>query len=332
MSLIPFAYSRTLKKLVDATEVPRGLACCCICPSCSMRLQARQGEVNEHHFSHYDKAQSKCEYSYWVSIRDMAKQILKEVKYIKIRQYDSSNLQFIPYKLGSFLIKIFHTSKNNNFDLVLHTSIGELNLSFLTPEINRLNNEYPKKDVFSKLILEINLSGMTMGSTFSKKEQLKELLVRDLKSKKLLSSSFEFFNYEEDESLEEADEKKNDYPVYRNMQGATTVEEIAKCLYLDSRSLTYRQRDAIKRMETFYTVCSKKHFEVLFSQEYTICHKEHGFEYISYENEFYALADVDGIYVVYRFDNFFVKILSTRDYKNVYHLLKKEHSDASNAF
>lgn len=99
MSLIPFAYSKALKRLVDVAEVPRGLACCCICPSCGMRLQARQGEVNEHHFSHYDKAQSKCEYSYWVSIRDMAKQILKEVKYIKIRQYDSANLQFIPYKL-----------------------------------------------------------------------------------------------------------------------------------------------------------------------------------------------------------------------------------------
>lgn len=332
MSLIPFAYSRTLKRLVDVTEVPRGLACCCICPSCSMRLQARQGEVYEHHFSHYDKAHSKCEYSYWVSIRDMAKQILKEVKYIKIRQYDSSNLQFIPYKLGSSLIKIFHTSKNNNFDLVLHTSIGELNLYFLTPEINRLNNEYPKKDAFNKLVLGINLSGMIIGSTFSKKEQLKELLVKDLKSKRLMCSSFEFFNYKKDKAFEETDKKKINYPVHRNKQGAITVEEIAKCLNLDSRSLTYRQRDVIKRMEAFYNVCSKKHFEVLFSQEYTVCYKEHEFEYISYENEFYALANVDGIYVVYRFDNFFVKILSTRDYKNVYYLLKKEHNDACNAF
>ncbi len=332
VSLIPFAYSNASKKLVDVNEVPRGLACDCKCPSCNMRLQARQGEVNEHHFSHYDKAESECMYSYWVSVRDMTKQILREVKYLKIKQHNTSNLQSIPYRLASLVVEIFHTSKkNNNFDLVLQTSIGELNISLLTPEISRLDYVHPKEGFFDKLVLQINLEGMITGSALSKKEQLRKLIIEDLKSKRFLCSFFEFFE-EDEEEIEETIETRSSYSTMKNKPGPTTTEEIARCLYLDARSLNYRQIDAIGRMEEFFTTCTKKHFEALFPQEYTVCYTELGFEYISYENEFYALANIDGIYVMYRFENFFEKVFSTRDYKNVYQLLKRVHSDAENAF
>ena len=58
MSLIPFAYSIPFKKLVDVSDVSNGLSCMCLCPSCNMKLLARKGEINEHHFSHFDNGMS----------------------------------------------------------------------------------------------------------------------------------------------------------------------------------------------------------------------------------------------------------------------------------
>lgn len=63
-SNIPYAFSQSLNRLVGVDEVERGLDCNCICPSCGMRLEARQGEINIHHFSHHDKAEVDCQYSF----------------------------------------------------------------------------------------------------------------------------------------------------------------------------------------------------------------------------------------------------------------------------
>ena len=43
-------------KLLHISEVPRGLACGCVCPACGDRLVARQGPLREHHFC----LQSRC--------------------------------------------------------------------------------------------------------------------------------------------------------------------------------------------------------------------------------------------------------------------------------
>lgn len=330
MSLIPFAYSKIHKKLVDVSEVPRGLSCNCICPSCGMRLQARQGEINEHHFSHYDKAEIACLYSYWVSIKDMAKQILGEIKHIKIQQRTSSNLQCIPYKIGSHLIEMFPSKKNKHhgFDLVLQTSIGQLNIYFLTPEENRHSQQYNGKYFAKRLLLEINLSNIPRESYISKKKQLEKFIVEDLKSKQLVYPSFSFFSNTLDND-DENEKIKNDMNT-QDRRNSSTTEEIVKHLLLDIRSLTYRQKNTINKMKDFYTSCSQKHIEALFPFEYTICYEKDEFQYISYENQFYALADVDGLYVVYQFNkNFFVKLFSTRNHSMVCELLKKEHNEAS---
>ena len=39
-------------ELLHISEVPRGLACGCVCPACGDRLVARQGPIREHHFAH----------------------------------------------------------------------------------------------------------------------------------------------------------------------------------------------------------------------------------------------------------------------------------------
>lgn len=70
--LIPFAKDIKTKQYVGIDEVPNGLACNCVCISCGMRLEARQGDEREHHFKHKNKAKKECKISYWVSIRSIA--------------------------------------------------------------------------------------------------------------------------------------------------------------------------------------------------------------------------------------------------------------------
>ena len=56
------------EELRHVDKVERGLACNCFCPDCECngRLEARQGDVNEHHFAHHKL--DECEYGYRIGI------------------------------------------------------------------------------------------------------------------------------------------------------------------------------------------------------------------------------------------------------------------------
>jgi hypothetical protein len=89
LSLIPFGLRLPDKQFVDVSEVKRGRRCDCICPSCKTPLIARQGEINEWHFAHVSKGVSKeteneCEYSFWVSVILMAKQVIQTAESINL--------------------------------------------------------------------------------------------------------------------------------------------------------------------------------------------------------------------------------------------------------
>lgn len=83
--LIPFGLKGD--RLVDVSEVERGRACNCICPSCKQRLRANKGDPLKkiHHFSHDKTPQQKqnnkkeCEYSFFVAARLLIKQRLVEI-------------------------------------------------------------------------------------------------------------------------------------------------------------------------------------------------------------------------------------------------------------
>jgi hypothetical protein len=65
--------------LVAVSEVPRGLACGCVCPACKRRLQANKGDVVAHYFSHDPSGQTTpCESAFETAIHLMAKQLLSE--------------------------------------------------------------------------------------------------------------------------------------------------------------------------------------------------------------------------------------------------------------
>lgn len=76
--LIPFAKRRSDGTFVGPEEVPRGLACNCVCPACEHPVQAHQGTEKAWYFAHAKG--SDCAEAYEISVHEKAKQLLKERK------------------------------------------------------------------------------------------------------------------------------------------------------------------------------------------------------------------------------------------------------------
>ena len=81
LTLIPFAQRESDRAFVDVSQVPRGGATGYICPSCGMPLIARRGDVKAWHFAHatrthFESATGRCDYSFFVSVRMMSRQVI----------------------------------------------------------------------------------------------------------------------------------------------------------------------------------------------------------------------------------------------------------------
>ncbi len=90
---VPFGLDQQTGELVDVADVPRGLACGCICPSCKVPLQAKQGEINRWYFAHetrgtYKLAADQCELSIWTAMVLMARQEISRALTFKTPFYE----------------------------------------------------------------------------------------------------------------------------------------------------------------------------------------------------------------------------------------------------
>ena len=134
---IPYALSLDVHRLVGVDDVEQGLSCNCICPSCSMRLEAIQGDIKKHHFRHHNKATDYCKYSYWVSIRDLAKQILRELNYIQCKNTPVDSKKSIKNTHEYYRFIILEEKKLHEkygMDIFFTSNIGFLGIFFFTPE------------------------------------------------------------------------------------------------------------------------------------------------------------------------------------------------------
>ncbi|CAH7197360.1 hypothetical protein VCHA51O444_10666 [Vibrio chagasii] len=83
LTLIPFGLHTKTNEYLPVSEVKRGKACECICPSCKIPLIARQPDKTDTvwHFAHSSKAiykdtREKCEYNFYLSLRMFSRQII----------------------------------------------------------------------------------------------------------------------------------------------------------------------------------------------------------------------------------------------------------------
>jgi hypothetical protein len=78
---VPFVFHLERQEYVDVSEVGRGAAAGCICPSCRVPLLSRQGNAKRWHFAHetrgtYRLAADQCRFSIWTAMVLMGRQEL----------------------------------------------------------------------------------------------------------------------------------------------------------------------------------------------------------------------------------------------------------------
>lgn len=187
-------------KLVYIDDVPNGLECNCFCPACKGRMIARQGDINEHGFAHYDL--KECKNGFQTTIHLLAKEIIKEEKSIllPVKQYkgmiynpengyDENDWYYSEYRyfLGDrFELGIYEKTQYNKVlldDVILEKKIDNIIPDiigiaknrkllieiYVTHKIDEAKAEKIKEKGFS--CIEIDLSKVDKGIT---KEELKK--------------------------------------------------------------------------------------------------------------------------------------------------------------
>ena len=72
--------------LVHIEDVPRGLACDCVCPSCGEKLEACKGNVRVHYFRHYSA--KECEGAFESQLHLLSKYIIEQNKAVMLPSYE----------------------------------------------------------------------------------------------------------------------------------------------------------------------------------------------------------------------------------------------------
>ncbi|MBK9260233.1 MAG: DUF2384 domain-containing protein [Polyangiaceae bacterium] len=69
-------------RLLHISEVKKGLACGCVCPSCSGKLIANKGPIKTHHFAHH--SDRNCVAAYETMLHMLGKQVIADQKQVML--------------------------------------------------------------------------------------------------------------------------------------------------------------------------------------------------------------------------------------------------------
>lgn len=100
-------------KMVYVGDVPRGLACGCLCPKCKQPLEARQGHIRQQHFAHQGEKAGlvPCHDYYMTAVHMLAEQLIEEKKQVMVPSYKN----FLARKL--FFKEVEREKRNDRKDL-----------------------------------------------------------------------------------------------------------------------------------------------------------------------------------------------------------------------
>lgn len=348
--LIPFGYKKETDEYVDVDDVENGLACNCICPSCEMRLEARHGDEREHHFKHHVKAEKECDFSYWVAVRSMAKQILEQSTFFNVDI--ETFFAKLPWKnqiIQLDILAINTRRKNHGFDFELHTSIGYVFIYFVTPEDASAGRYrahiYNKPKYFtSDLILEIDLTSLSLVRK-NAKSRLEKLIFEELDSKTWISPEYscELESICEEElilsplSLVRNEILAKDKKIEEDIPNYKKSYVVHKEL-LDAFGLVEGQliREYIRilnvTIEFYKSQISVKYIEAVRSKKFSIVYTGMNLYFISYENEFYGVAQLNRHYIYQIIDDMVVFIGKSLNLENAPKEIDKYLCERDNIF
>lgn len=348
---IPFGYRKETDEYVDVDDVENGLACNCICPSCEMRLEARHGDEREHHFKHHVKAEKECDFSYWVAVRSMAKQILEQSTFLNV---DVERLfTDIPWKNQIIQLDIFVINprrKPHGFDFELLTSIGYVYIYFVTPEnesAGRYRSHIKNQPRYftAGLILEIDLTTLSSVKK-NAKSRLEKLIIEELDSKKWVTPKYPF----KPKPIKPAKQEHTVRPsqiineiVSKNIIVEEDIPNYKKSYVvhkelLDAFGLVEGQliREYIRTLnvtiEFYKSQISVKYIEAVRTKKFSIVYTGMNLYFISYENEFYGVAQLNRHYIYQIIDDIVVFIGKSLNLENAPNEIDKYLCERDNIF
>lgn len=159
-------------KLVSIDEVEQGLACNCYCKKCKGILIARKGDVNKHHFAHYNI--DDCGWTGESEIHLMAKEIIAKSDNIKLpKLYWSYNPD----------VKIIREERQVKIDEVK-----------LEKKLNDIIPDIIIKSGRKQLLIEIKVSHGVTHKKFRKIKKLK-LATIEIDARKIVNKLFNKGDY-----------------------------------------------------------------------------------------------------------------------------------------
>ncbi|MFO6425511.1 competence protein CoiA family protein [Motilimonas sp. KMU-193] len=126
---VPFGLSTIDNSLVDVADVKRGKQCGCICPSCQLPLIAKQGESKQWHFAHSTRDGGQqvlpCDFSFFVSVRMMAKQLMAQGLEIDLPAYSRTLNELVQGATSKQVIKIANKSSIDLTQVKIDTTFAD---------------------------------------------------------------------------------------------------------------------------------------------------------------------------------------------------------------
>lgn len=209
LTLVPFGYSESEDRLVDVHQVQSGKLCGCICPSCKAPLIARKGTKKAWHFAHDSSSEifkelEKCTYSFYVSARMMARQLIGDSLEVALPGYEIYLSEKIPVSHRLVQVSEYVTKhrKVQLSDVVLDADINGQRfdiLGYVEGHALAFIFTYPGRDDLERLgsyddrksgVVAISLDGLRdefrrlETTNYSYGEILADYISNDAKSKK----------------------------------------------------------------------------------------------------------------------------------------------------
>lgn len=238
-------------KMVHVDDVPRGLACGCVCPCCREKLLARHGDIKEHGFAHHsDNRGANLDICYRVVLYKLAEQIIQTRKKIHAPSYygifKEKDIEFVDVKIDGR-----YEREDKQPDVIATTKDNQQYIIEFTFDYKVQHKQ--AIDYKNLNCLEINLSNQTL-------ESVEKFLLEENKDR-IWFNNQEYFN-----SIEPRYEKANKCIKVKNEDECKECELYYSCVGV--RSKESGSILVIENSGNRYRICKLEQYDVAIEEKH----------------------------------------------------------------